>query len=107
MRFKNTIASAALIISGLLSLSSAQAVEVVWNLNLPDGVLGTTQTYTAGGVTITAAGFAGLKFYPLPHRTVWKEPTRRRNWAWHSQRYGSRNLRLKLHSDQYDGSTSG
>jgi hypothetical protein len=57
MRFKS-IASAALIILGLLGLSSAQAVEVTWNLDSPLGLLGTTQTYTAGGATITAAGFA-------------------------------------------------
>lgn len=64
MHFKDTIASAALIISGLLSLSSAQAVEVVWDLRGPNVVLGTTQTYTAGGVTISAAGFSDLNFTP-------------------------------------------
>jgi hypothetical protein len=29
-------------------------------LNLPSGLLGTTQTYTAGGITITAAGFSSI-----------------------------------------------
>ena len=58
LNFKNMIASTAFIITGLLSLSSAQA-EVVWDLSTPSGLLGTTQTYTAGGATISAAGFAG------------------------------------------------
>ena len=65
MNFKNTIASTALIISGLLSLSLAQA-EVVWDLSAPSGLLGTTQTYTTGGVTITAAGFAGVALEARP-----------------------------------------
>ena len=59
MNFKNTAASAALIISGLVSLSSAQAATVTWDLGSPSGLLGNTQTYTAGGATISAAGFAG------------------------------------------------
>ena len=62
MNFKNTIASTALIISGLLSLSSAQAAVITWNLDSPAGLLGNTQNYTAGGVTITAAGFTSNSF---------------------------------------------
>jgi hypothetical protein len=62
MDFKKTIASTALIISGLLSLSSAQAAVITWNLASPTGLLGNTQAYTAGGATITAAGFTSNSF---------------------------------------------
>jgi hypothetical protein len=59
LKFKNAVASAALAAMGLLSLSSAQAAVVTWSLNSPTGVLPTTQNYTSGGITITAAGFTG------------------------------------------------
>ena len=52
MNFKNTIALTALVISGLLSLSSAHAAVITWNLDSPSGLLGNTQNYTAGGATI-------------------------------------------------------
>ena len=42
------------------SAGSTRAATITWNLNLPSGLLGTTQTYTAGGITITAAGFSGI-----------------------------------------------
>ena len=53
------IGSAALLVFGTLSFSSAQAAVVTWNLNSPTGTLGTTQDYTTSGITITAAGFTG------------------------------------------------
>ena len=45
-----------------LSLSSAQAATVTWNLNSPTGLLLDTQTYSGGGATITAAGFTSNSF---------------------------------------------
>src|SRR5258706_14564599 len=42
-------------LGGLLGISTANATT--WNFNVPSGALGTTQTYTADGITITAAGF--------------------------------------------------
>ena len=42
------------------SAGSTRAATITWNLNLPSGLLGTTQTYTAGGITITAAGFSSI-----------------------------------------------
>jgi hypothetical protein len=42
------------------SAGATGAATITWNLNLPSGPLGTTQTYTAGGITITAAGFSGI-----------------------------------------------
>ena len=59
MKFRSTIASAALAIAGFVSLSSAQAATVTWSFNSPTGVLPTTQNYTSNGITITAAGFTG------------------------------------------------
>jgi hypothetical protein len=44
----------------VLSAGATHAATITWNLNLPSGLLGTTQTYTAGGITITAAGFSGI-----------------------------------------------
>jgi hypothetical protein len=43
-----------------LSAGATRAATITWNLNLPSGLLGTTQTYTADGITITAAGFSGI-----------------------------------------------
>jgi hypothetical protein len=51
---------------GLLGIPAASAIT--WNFNTPDApalpntTLGTTQNYTAGGLTITAAGFASSAF---------------------------------------------
>src|SRR6516165_8788249 len=42
------------------SAGATRAATITWNLNLPSGLLGTTQTYTAGGITITAAGFSSI-----------------------------------------------
>src|SRR5262245_35782999 len=41
----------------LFSVSSANAAPFTYNFNTPSGPLGTTQTSTAGRVTITALGF--------------------------------------------------
>jgi hypothetical protein len=41
----------------LFSVNSVIAGPFSYNFNTPTGTLGTTQTYTAGGVTITALGF--------------------------------------------------
>ena len=43
-----------------LSAGATRAATITWNLSLPSGLLGTTQTYTAGGITITAAGFSSI-----------------------------------------------
>jgi hypothetical protein len=59
LNFKNTLALAALAAVGVMGLSSAQAAVVTWSLNSPSGLLPTTQNYTSGGITITAAGFTG------------------------------------------------
>jgi PEP-CTERM motif len=59
LNFRNTVASAALAVMAVMSLSSAQAAVVTWSLNSPTGLLSTTQNYTSNGITITAAGFTG------------------------------------------------
>ena len=41
----------------LLCVAPAQAGTVTFDLSMPSGVLGTSQTYTAGPFTITAYGF--------------------------------------------------
>src|SRR5215471_1340617 len=46
--------------AAVLSAGATRAATITWNLNLPSGPLGTTQTYTAGGITITVAGFSGI-----------------------------------------------
>jgi hypothetical protein len=40
-------------------LAAAKAATVTWDLSADHGVLGTTQTYTAGGYAIVASGFTG------------------------------------------------
>jgi hypothetical protein len=40
-----------------LTVSSSCVGGGTWNLNMPNGTLGTSQTYTVNGVTITAYGF--------------------------------------------------
>jgi PEP-CTERM motif len=46
-----------------LGASSAQAATIIWNLDSPAGVLPLAgQSYTAGGVTISAAGFLNANF---------------------------------------------
>ena len=40
----------------LLGIPAANAVT--WNFNLPAGADGTSQTYSSGGFTVTAAGFS-------------------------------------------------
>jgi hypothetical protein len=42
-----------------VGLSALPASATTFNLGSPSGLLGTTQTYTADGITITAAGFSG------------------------------------------------
>jgi hypothetical protein len=56
---KSTLLAAA-VGAVVASAGSTRAATITWNLNLPSGLLGTTQTYTAGGITITAAGFSGI-----------------------------------------------
>jgi hypothetical protein len=41
-----------------VGLSALPASATTWNFNAPTGTLGTTQPYTADGITITAAGFS-------------------------------------------------
>jgi hypothetical protein len=45
-----------------LALSSTRANAIIWNLDSSPGLLGTTQTYTVSGITITAAGFSDNSF---------------------------------------------
>jgi hypothetical protein len=42
--------------------SAAQANLVQWDFSSPTGLLGTTQSYVSGGITITAAGFTDNTF---------------------------------------------
>jgi hypothetical protein len=61
--FKKTVAATALIGASLaLGIPSAQAAEVIFNLNSPTGNLGTTETYTQSGLSFTAAGFTNNTF---------------------------------------------
>ena len=50
------LATALTVTIGGMALSPAKAVT--WNFNSPTGVLGNTQAYTVGGITLTASGFA-------------------------------------------------
>jgi hypothetical protein len=54
----------ALAVGAGVALSGVSAQAFTWNLSSPSGLLGTTQTYTAGGFTITAAGFAADFMHP-------------------------------------------
>ena len=54
---KSTLLAAA-VGAVVASAGATRAATITWNLNLPSGLRGTTQTYTAGGITITAAGFS-------------------------------------------------
>jgi hypothetical protein len=54
----------ALAVGSVLALGAGGAQAFTWNLSSPSGLLGTTQTYTAGGFTITAAGFAADFMHP-------------------------------------------
>jgi hypothetical protein len=46
------------------SFQPTEAATVTWNFNTATGNLGTTETYTAGGITISAAGY-GRFFTPV------------------------------------------
>src|ERR1700738_847359 len=50
----------------VLAIPTASAIT--WNFNVPSSppMLGTTQTYTVGGVTLTAAGFSSAAALGLP-----------------------------------------
>ena len=50
------LATALTLTIGGMAVSPAKAVT--WDLSSPTGVLGNTQTYVAGGLTLTASGFA-------------------------------------------------
>jgi PEP-CTERM motif len=52
--------AAALVAS--VGFSAAQATPVTWDLSSPSGLLGMTHSYSAGGATITAAGFTDNSF---------------------------------------------
>jgi hypothetical protein len=66
VKFKVLVAFAAFIASGLFGVPSAQAVQVTWNFapgtngNPAAGALGTSQTYNANNITITAYGFNSI-----------------------------------------------
>jgi len=63
LNFETIIFAMAVIAGTALSVSSAQASVVTWNLNSHTGNLGTTEIYTStGGFTITAAGFTSSSF---------------------------------------------
>jgi hypothetical protein len=54
----------------VLGASSAQAATIIWNLNSPPGVPSPnpdTQTFTAGGITISANGFTSGNFSGPPN----------------------------------------
>ena len=54
----------------VLGASGAQAATIIWNLNTPPGVPSpnpNTQTFTAGGITITANGFINGNFSGPPN----------------------------------------
>jgi hypothetical protein len=57
MRFKfaASILGAILIVA---STSWAGTSKITWNFDSPTGTLGTSQTYTSGGITLTAYGFS-------------------------------------------------
>jgi hypothetical protein len=57
--------TAVILLGAALGFSPANAAIVTWDLSTPSGALGTTQTYTVGGNTITAAGFASPVATPI------------------------------------------
>lgn len=59
MTFKAIAAAAAIVICCSLDATVASASTVSWNFNTVTGNLGTTENYTASGITIKAAGFTG------------------------------------------------
>ena len=60
MRLKLT--TAAIIGAAMLLATTtwANTNPITWNFDSPTGVLGTSQTYTAGGITLTAYGFSNV-----------------------------------------------
>src|SRR3979490_3259517 len=53
---------AGLLAATALGLSSAQAAIITWDFSSQTGNLGTTEGYTSGGISITAAGFTSDSF---------------------------------------------
>ncbi|HUY14623.1 MAG TPA: PEP-CTERM sorting domain-containing protein [Terriglobia bacterium] len=60
MRLKLT--TAAIIGAAMLLATTtwANTNPITWNFDSPTGVLGTSHTYTAGGITLTAYGFSNM-----------------------------------------------
>jgi hypothetical protein len=64
MKIKQILATMALIVTGILGASSAQAIPVIWDMGSQGGNLGNTATYTdvGSGAVIKAAGFSSNTF---------------------------------------------
>jgi PEP-CTERM motif len=56
------IVAAAAVIASLFGASSSYAATVTWGFGSPTGNLGTTEVYSSGGISITAAGFTNSGF---------------------------------------------
>ena len=59
MRFKLTgVILGAMMIIASTSWADTNPSQITWNFDTPTGTLGTSQTYTSGGITLTASGFS-------------------------------------------------
>jgi hypothetical protein len=67
MKIKNIITATTLIASGILGISSAQAVPVTWNFDVCSGCSGSTFSYTSSGNTISATGYTD---HTIAHTTA-------------------------------------
>ena len=60
MRLKLTTAAIVGAAMLLATTTWANTDPITWNFDSPTGMLGTSQTYTAGGITLTAYGFSNM-----------------------------------------------
>ena len=62
---RKALLTTALVGAAFLGVTQAEAAVVTWDLGTPSGLLGVSQNYTAGSVTITATGFVNGIFLPV------------------------------------------
>jgi hypothetical protein len=60
MRLRAVLTGCAL--GSVIAMSAGAAQAITWNLSSPTGNLGSTETYTSSGLSITAAGFQSNSF---------------------------------------------
>ena len=66
---RKTLLTTALIGAAFLGIAQANSAVLTWDLGTPPGLLGVSQNYSAGSITITATGFINGNFANPANKT--------------------------------------